>query len=332
MQYRSLSRRSATDSLPTAESPRLSGPPIATYSIVAGDEGSLGVAVQSHWFSVGSIVPWVEAGVGAVAIQSIPNPAHGPLALGLLRDGHGPAAALEQLLSGDAEREFRQIAIVDGNAGVATHTGRSCIPAAGHQTGEGFTAQANLMDRDTVWGAMAEAFSRADGDLGEKLLRALYAAEAEGGDIRGRQSAAIVVVAAEPTGSPAAHRVLDLRVEDHSDPLAELDRLVTLRRAYLKLNDGDELLARGDLEAALEAYRAAAQTVPDEATGGEAAFWTGISLAGAGQEDEAIGYLRRAQEQRNWARLVPRLAARILPDDAELIERLAAGMRRVDPD
>jgi len=304
--------------------------PVTTYSIVARDtSGALGVAVHSHWLSVGSVVPWLEAGVGAVAIQSVPNPTHGPLALQLLRDGLGATDVLHQLLADDAETDFRQIAIVDNQRGVAAHTGRSCISEAGHRRGDGLSAQANLMARDTVWDAMAEAFEKADGDLAERLLQSLYAAEAEGGDIRGRQSAAVVVVAAEPSGD----RLFDLRVEDDPDPVTELGRLIELRRAYLELSRGDDLLAQGKLEAALSAYRVAAEMLPDEATGGEAAFWTGISLAGAGEIDEAISYLNRAQEQWNWAQLVPRLAiSRILPhDDPRLIARLVAGMRRAGP-
>ncbi len=304
--------------------------PVTTYSIVARDtSGALGVAVHSHWLSVGSVVPWLEAGVGAVAIQSVPNPTHGPLALQLLRDGLGATDVLHQLLADDAETDSRQIAIVDNQRGVAAHTGRSCIREAGHRTGDGLSAQANLMARDTVWDAMAEAFEKADGDLAERLLQSLYAAEAEGGDIRGRQSAAVVVVAAEPSGD----RLFDLRVEDDPDPVTELGRLIELRRAYLELSRGDDLLAQGKLEAALSAYRVAAEMLPDEATGGEAAFWTGISLAGAGEIDEAISYLNRAQEQWNWAQLVPRLAiSRILPDDdPRLIARLVAGMRRAGP-
>ncbi|MFQ5517602.1 MAG: DUF1028 domain-containing protein, partial [Acidimicrobiia bacterium] len=229
---------------------------MTTYSIVARDtSGALGVAVHSHWLSVGSVVPWVEAGVGAVAIQSVPNPTHGPLALQLLRDGRGAADVLHQLLADDAETDFRQIAIVDKQRGVAAHTGRSCIPEAGHRTGDGLSAQANLMARDTVWDAMAEAFEKADGDLAERLLQSLYAAEAEGGDIRGRQSAAVVVVAAEPSGD----RLFDLRVEDDPDPVTELGRLIGLRRAYLELSRGDDLLAQGNLDAALSAYRVAAE-------------------------------------------------------------------------
>lgn len=303
---------------------------VMTYSIVARDpSGALGMAVQSHWFSVGSIVPWVEAEVGAVVIQSIPNPAHGPKALELLKSGIGAPDVLEMLLADDPEREFRQIGIVDATGAVATHTGSSCILAAGHQLGDGFSTQANIMDRDTVWEAMAGAFEDADGDLAERLLVALEAAEAEGGDLRGRQSAAIVVVAPTASGIPGEDRIFDLRVEDHPDPVGELRRLVELRRAYLALIEGDDLVSKGDLEAALGAYRSGMDLLPEKAINGEAAFWTGITLAGAGRVDEAIPYLVQAQELHDaWARLVPRLTASgILPDDPDLIGRLVSGMQ-----
>ena len=304
---------------------------MATYSIVARDAtGSLGVAVQSHWFSVGSVVPYVESGVGAVAIQSFPNPAHGPAALELLRSGIAPEEAIADLLADDPEEAFRQIAVVDSAGHVAAHTGKSCIPEAGHRTGEAFSAQANLMDRNTVWGAMAHAFAGSPGDLAERLLKGLEAAEAEGGDIRGRQSAAIVVVRSEPTGLPAKDRLFDLRVEDHLDPLAELRRLVQLRRVYMLLIEGDEFVAKGDIDAALTAYRMGMDMVTDEATGGEAAFWTGVTLAAEGRVDDSLGYLERAQSQwEGWARLVPRLThSGILPDDPPLIGRLTERMLR----
>lgn len=306
--------------------------PIATYSIVARDEsGSMGVAVQSHWFSVGSLVPYVESGVGAVAIQSVPNPSHGPRALELLRSREEPSTVLEHLLEGDSEKAFRQIGIVDHLGRVASYTGDSCIPEAGHLIGEQYSVQANIMGRASVWRAMADAFEAADGDLTERLMTALEAAETEGGDIRGKQSAAIVVVRPEATGIASEDRLFDLRVEDHPHPLRELRRLIQLRRAYIALIEGDEFLSKSDFEAALNAYQAASEMVPDSATGGEAAFWTGIAFAASGQLDEASVFLRRAQTQWDgWVRLVPRLTASGIISDNDLAERLRIAM--VDAD
>ncbi len=306
--------------------------PIATYSIVARDEsGSMGVAVQSHWFSVGSMVPYIESGVGAVATQSVPNPSHGPRALELLRSGEEPAIVLEHLLNGDSEREFRQIGIVDHLGRVAGYTGDNCIPEAGHLIGEQYSVQANIMGRASVWRAMADAFEAADGDLTERLMTALEAAETEGGDIRGKQSAAMVVVRPQPTGIASQDRLFDLRVEDHPDPLRELARLIQLRRAYIALIEGDEFLSKNDFEAALSAYQAASEMVSDSATGGEAAFWTGIAFAVGGRLDEASVYMRRAQAQWDgWVRLVPRLTASGIISDDDLAERLRIAMVGTD--
>jgi uncharacterized Ntn-hydrolase superfamily protein len=186
--------------------------PVATYSIVARDPatGELGVAVQSHWFSVGPIVPWAEAGVGAVATQSFVDPSYGPLGLDLMRAGKSATEALSGLVESDAHPEVRQVAMIDARGNVAAHTGANAIIAAGHQTGENYSVQANLMESSTVWPAMADAFETASGDLAERLLAALEAAEAEGGDIRGRQSAALLVVSGEPTGRPWVDRTFDL--------------------------------------------------------------------------------------------------------------------------
>src|SRR5436305_6251266 len=204
-----------------------------TYSIVARDTdtGEFGVAVQSHYFQVGPVVPWAIAGVGAVATQSMVNVSFGPLGLDYMRAGYTAQQALKALLAGDAEPEGRQVALVDANGTVATHTGAKCIPAAGHRTGDGFSVQANLMEKDTVWDAMFEAYTSTKGPLPERMLAALEAAEAEGGDIRGRQSAAILVVTGAPTGRPWEDRVIELRVEDAPDPLVELRRLLRIKRA-----------------------------------------------------------------------------------------------------
>lgn len=306
--------------------------PVATYSIVARDSltGEMGVAVQSHWFSVGSIVTWAEAGVGAVATQSFVDPRYGPLGLELMRLGRGAPETLAALVGSDADSAVRQVAMVDAEGRVAAFTGGRAIPAAGHIVGRGYSVQANLMEKPTVWPAMARAYESAKGDLAERLLQALEAAQREGGDIRGKQSAAILVVRPTSTGRPWTDRVIDLRIEDHPEPIRELRRLVTLARVYGKMNEGDEWVTRNDLARALESYAAATSLVPDSATNGETVFWTGITLASAGRVEEAIPYLRRAYVvDRRWAELVKRLpSVGLLPNEPGLAERLVAGMSR----
>ena len=214
--------------------------PVHTYSIVARDPktGELGVAVQSHWFAVGPLVPWAEAGVGAVATQSFVDASYGKLGLDLLRAGRSGPDTLKGLLAADENREVRQVAIVDASGKVAAHTGAKCIPMAGHRVGEGYSVQANLMLGEQVWPAMAKAFESTEGDLAARMLAALEAAQAAGGDIRGKQSAALIVVSGKPTGRSWQDRVFDLRVDDHPEPVAELRRLVVLQRAYNLMNEG----------------------------------------------------------------------------------------------
>ncbi len=304
--------------------------PVATYSIVARDAetGELGVAVQSHWFSVGAIVPWAEAGVGAVATQSFVEPSYGPLGLELMETGRTAEQALAALVSTDDGEAVRQVAMVDADGNVAAHTGSLAIEAAGHRTGDAYSVQANMMESATVWDAMARAYEASEGDLAERLLAALEAAQAEGGDIRGKQSAALIVVSGEPTGLSWVDRTFDLRVEDHPEPVAELRRLVRLQRAYLQLNEGDARVTDGDVEGAMESYSAAMDLVPDEATNGEAPFWVGITLAASDRVDEALPYLRRAQAQdARWAELVLRLPASELLPSTELARELAEAMR-----
>jgi uncharacterized Ntn-hydrolase superfamily protein len=308
---------------------------VATYSIVARDSvtGEIGVAVQSHWFSVGSVVPWAEAGVGAVATQSFTDPSYGALGLELMRSGRSAPDALRGLVGADADSAVRQVAMIDVRGRAAAFTGQRAIVAAGHRVGAGYSVQANLMDKPSVWPAMAQAFERAKGDLTERMLQALEAAEREGGDIRGRQSAAILVVSATATRRPWTDRLVDLRVEDHPAPLVELRRLVTLSRVYRRMNEGDEWTTRGDMTKAVAAYHQAISLLPDSATNGEAVFWTGISLVAAKREREAVPYLARAYAVHPaWADLVPRLAdAELLPRDKALLDRLVAGMRRTPP-
>src|SRR5687767_6362534 len=227
--------------------------PVATYSIVARDSatGEIGVAVQSHWFSVGTLVPWAEAGVGAVATQSFVDPRYGPLGLELMRLGRSAPEALRALVSSDADSAVRQVAMIDAQGRVAAFTGTRAIRAAGQHTGRQYSVQANLMEKPSVWPAMARAFESARGDLAERLLAALEAAEREGGDIRGRQSAAIVVVSGASSNRPWVDRLVDLRVEDHPQPIAELRRLVTLSRLYRRMNEGDEWVTKNDIPKAV---------------------------------------------------------------------------------
>jgi uncharacterized Ntn-hydrolase superfamily protein len=305
--------------------------PVHTYSIVARDSatGQLGVGVQSHWFSVGPIVPWAEAGVGAVATQSFVEPSYGPLGLDLMRAGKSAPEALRALIAGDAHPEVRQVAFVDARGAVAAHTGKKAIAAAGHRTGRGYSVQANLMLKATVPNAMARAYEAASGDLAQRILAALDAAQAEGGDIRGSQSAAILVVSGKPTGRPWADRLFDLRVEDHPRPLEELRRLVHLGRAYHHMNAGDEAVTRNDVAGAVKEYGLAQRMVPDSQVNGEMAFWHAVMLASAGKVDESLPLFRRAFAQdANWAELVKRLPdAGQLPNDPRLIERILSASR-----
>ena len=305
------------------------GRPVSTYSIVARDPetGAMGVAVQSHWFSVGSTVSWAEAGVGAVATQSFVEVSYGPLGLELLRSGKTASQALAALLAADPTPDVRQVAIVDRRGEVAVHTGRRCIAESGHDTGEQYSVQANLMEKDTVWGAMAEAYEASNGDLIDRLLAALDAAQAEGGDIRGKQSAAILVVPGTSSGAPWRERVVDLRVEDHPDPLGELRRLVAVHRAYQHMNRGDERMAENDVERALDEYSAAAAMQPENV---EIRFWQAVTLAGAGRLDDALPVFAEVfGREPKWRELVRRLpASGLLPEDPALIERISTAGQR----
>ena len=325
--------------------------PVSTYSIVARDatSGEIGVAVQSHWFAVGQIVPWAEAGVGAVATQSFVDPSYGPLGLDLLRSGKSAASSLRGLLAADANCDVRQVAIIDATGAVATFTGARDIQAAGGaaggttssaqlvcggtggalMTGRDFAVQANLMANDNVWPAMAKAYSENKGDLAERMLAALDAAQAVGGDIRGKQSAALVVVKAKSSGKRWSDEVFNLRVDDHADPLVELRRLVALQRAYNHMNAGDLAVEHNDANSALAQY-SAAEKIAATTTGiprsrhAEMIFWHAVSLVNMKRVDEALPLFARVfQMEPAWRELTPRLPkSGLLPDDAELLKKI----------
>jgi len=320
--------------------------PVNTFSVVARDPktGEIGVAVQSHWFAVGQIVPWAEAGVGAVATQSFVDPAYGQLGLDLLRAGKSAPEALKGLLGADAACDVRQVAMIDANGAVATFTGARDIQAAGGiasggkesaitcgalSIGKDFAVQANLMANDKVWPAMAKAYAESTGDLADRLLAALDAAQGAGGDIRGKQSAALIVVAGKSTGKRWRDEIFNLRVDDAPEPLKELRRLVALQRAYNHMNAGDMATEHNDNEGALREYSAAeriAATTPGipQSRHAEMIFWHAVALVNMKRVDEALPLFTRAfAMEPGWRELTPRLPkSGLMPDDAKLIERI----------
>jgi len=278
-----------------------------TFSIVAHDAetGQVGVAVQSHWFSVGSTVSWAEAGVGAIATQSLTNKSFGPRGLQLLKEGKSPQEALDILIENDEGRDFRQVAIVDVQGRVAVYTGKKCIAEAGHIKGDGYSVQANMMLNDTVWGDMSETFKNAEGPLAERMVAALESAQAAGGDIRGQQSAAILVVEGEKSDEPWNDRLIDLRVEDHSKATKEIGRLLNVHRAYEHMNSGDEAIEHSDVESALKEYGNAMNMYPENL---EMKYWTAVSLANAGRMEQALPLFRIVfYEEPKWKALTKRL-------------------------
>ncbi|MEA2430169.1 MAG: hypothetical protein QOF65_1869 [Thermoleophilaceae bacterium] len=280
-----------------------------TYSIVARDPdtGELGVAAQSHYFAVGALLPWAEAGVGAVATQSLPEPSSGATALQLMRDGLDAQAVLDSLLASDPGADVRQIAVVDAAGRAAVHTGPGCIPEAGHQSGDGHSCQASMMLRAAVPAAMAAAYEAAPGPLGERLMAALDAAEAEGGDLRGRQSAALLVV-----GS----RKIDLRVDDHPEPLAELRRLHALNRAYRLADQAEDLVEEGRHDEAARLLEEAVAIAPDN---DELLFWAGLATARSGDIDGALERVRAAAAfNPRWRELLARLGPEVAPAAAQV--------------
>jgi uncharacterized Ntn-hydrolase superfamily protein len=308
------------------------GPLAHTYSIIARDPqtGQFGVAVQSHYFSVGPVVPWAEAGVGAVATQSLVLVDYGPRALELMRNGMSSRQALDSLLKADPNPDVRQVAIVDRLGRLAVHTGRLCIPYAGHKAGIQYSCQANLMSNPTVWLAMADDYlhSHTKGDFAERLLQALEAGQKAGGDIRGMQSAALLIVKPVSSGKPWMDKIYDLRVEDSPEPLKELRRLVRLRHAYNLEDEGDNLIAAKKSEEAMKAYEEAMKLAPEVT---ELQFWAAVSMYSNEREAEGRELFRTLfAKEPHWAELIPRLAKVFLfpNDDAKVAEVVALAPKK----
>lgn len=301
-----------------------------TFSIVARDPatGEIGGAVQSHWFGVSDVL-WVEPGVGAVATQSLVDFTYGPAGLELLRLGRSAKDALNGLLASDSASDVRQVAILGAEGEIAAHTGAHCIDHAGHIVGEDYSVQANLMLNDTVPAVMARAFETTKGDLAERLMAALEAAQAEGGDIRGQQSAALLVAGPKNTGRSWADHPFDLRVDDHAEPVKELRRLLRTARAYQAMNEGDLAIEKRDFAKAEEEYGRAQELAPRNA---EVLFWHAVALVNAGRESEAMPLFAKVYAiDAQWKKLPSRLVkADLLPDDDALVKRIerAKGRKR----
>lgn len=296
-----------------------------TYSIVARDTltGEMGVAVQSHWYSVGTIVTWGEAGVGVVATQSFVNPSFGPRGLALLKQGLTSKQVLNLLIESDDGRDVRQVAILDSKGNVASYTGKYCIDGAGNIIGNNYSTQANMMLNDKVWGAMANAFENSNGPLEERLMLSLEAGENAGGDIRGKQSAAILVVKAESTNQPWLDRRVDIRVDDHPEPLKELKRILKVHTAYDHMNKGDLAIEHNDMELAMKEYSAAEKMFPENE---EMKFWHAVTLANIGNVEDSLPLFREVfSKNNNWVILTPRLIkSKLLTVDTESLEKIMA--------
>jgi uncharacterized Ntn-hydrolase superfamily protein len=302
-------------------------PLVSTYSIVARDPetGEMGVAVQSHWFSVGTIVTWGEAGIGVIATQSFVNPAFGPDGLALLKSGMTADEAVNKLIADDEGRDVRQLAIIDVNGNVKSYTGKNCIPGAGNIVGENYSVQANLMLNDKIPGAMSKAFEESKGPLADRLMAALYAAQEAGGDIRGKQSAAILIVKGVSTGKVWEDRLIDLRVEDSTEPLKELSRLIEVHRAYDHMNAGDLATEHGDMELAMKEYAAAEKMFPDNE---EMKFWHATTLVNNGNLEAALPLFKEVfSKNENYKTLTPRLVpiGLLIVNEQELQRILSIG-------
>ncbi|OGU34420.1 MAG: Zn-dependent protease [Ignavibacteria bacterium GWB2_35_6b] len=278
-----------------------------TYSIVARDEqtGEIGVAVQTHWFNVGMRVSWAEAGVGAIATQSFTNASFGSLGLELLRQGKSSQEVVDELIASDDGRDFRQLAVIDKKGNAAAYTGKKCIQPAGHIVGENFSVQANLMLNDKVWPAMAEAFKNTKGSLSERMMATLEAGQNAGGDIRGKQSAAMIIVKGESSGKKWEDEVLHLRIADHPEPIKEMRRLLNVQNAYTHMNIGDEAIEKNDFESAEKEYSAAMEIYPENL---EIKYWYAVALANAGKVEESLSLFKDVfSKDENWRTLTKRL-------------------------
>lgn len=294
-----------------SQNPAISGDAFAhTYSIVARDSvtGEMAVGVQSHWFSVGSLVSWGKSGVGVVATQSFVNPAYGPHGLELMENGRSASAALDELVSKDEGKEYRQVAFLDNRGNSAAFTGENCVESAMHHAAENFSVQANMMLNDDVIPAMKKAFNdHKNLPLAERVLEVLKAAEAAGGDIRGKQSAALIVVGPEKVENSWEDKKIDLRVDDHSEPLEELERLLKVARAYEFMNKGDVAMEEENVEDALLYYGKAEELFPANL---EMRYWKAIALANSGRVGEALPVFREIfAEDDNWREMTTRLPA-----------------------
>ncbi|MBC7586873.1 MAG: DUF1028 domain-containing protein [Chitinophagaceae bacterium] len=283
-------------------------PLVHTFSIVARDSitGEMAVGVQSHWFSVGTAVPWGEAGVGTVATQSFVDKSYGPKALALLKNGKTAQQALDELSKQDSGIDVRQVAIVDAKGNVATHTGKKCIQYASHIQGHGFSVQSNMMLGNKVCEYMAASFKTSNGKpLAERVLLALEAAQKAGGDIRGMQSAAIIVVPAKQNHQAWNDKTVDLRVDDNAQPLRELRRLYTVHLAYQHMNNGDLAVEKNDMQMAMMEYNAAMKLFPANL---EMQYWTAVTLANNQQLTKALPMFKKIfLKDKNWKELTKRL-------------------------
>ncbi len=306
-----------------SQSYKKSEPFTHTYSIVARDSvtGEMGVAVQSHWFSVGSIVTYGKAGVGVVATQSLVNPSYGPKGLALMAEGLSPEQALKALLDNDSGQMYRQVAFLNHKGEVATHTGSLCIAEAGHRKGNNFSVQANMMLNNTVWNAMAEAFESTKGTLAERMLTAMKAAENEQGDIRGKQSAAILIVKGMSTGNSWEDTVMDLRVEDHENPIQELERLMKIHKAYDFMNKGDVAMEHGNSAEAEMLYMKAQELFPENL---EMQYWYAINLLNNKQFEKAEPILKSIfKKNKDWKTLTSRLVvSKLLTVSSEELQQI----------
>jgi uncharacterized Ntn-hydrolase superfamily protein len=302
-----------------------------TYSIVARDaaSGELGIAVQSRYFGAGRVVPWIEAGVGVIASQAFANPMYGHEGLRLLREGLDPQAALDKLVAKDPSESRRQVAIMNAAGRVAVHTGRQCVAAAGHAVGASCSAQGNMLARDTVWKAMVGAFEHASGTLADRLLAAMDAAECEGGDLRGRQAAGLVVVSGTPSGVVRRDVLIDVRVDDHAEPLDELRRLARHAQAHVRANRAMEHILAGEMDAALSDLEVCCADVPEEPT---FHFRRALALLSLQRLAEARDALQQAVAiHPGWGELLLRFAdAGLTAMPREQLVELLGAQDRVD--